>query len=102
MTDYRIGDKQSSEASGLIRGTGDVINDFSFSANNSTNLRMEDKFVLNKTTEKTITMPAATRFSPWSGNLGSYRLIGKSWADKIELASHVSPSNHRGSNAKPT
>jgi hypothetical protein len=102
MIDYRIGDEQGSEASGTIRGTGDVINSLSFSANNSTNLRVEDKFVLNKTTEKAITMPVATSFPPWSGNLGSYRLIGKSWADKIELASHVSPSNHSGSNAKST
>jgi hypothetical protein len=77
MTDYRIGDKQSSEVSGVIHGTGDVINSFSFSTNNSTNLRVEDRFVLTKTINKAINMSVATGFPPWPGNLGSYRLIGK-------------------------
>jgi hypothetical protein len=100
MTDYRMGDKQSSEASGAIRGTGDVINSYSLSTNNSTDLRVEDKFVLTRTTEKAITMSLATGFPSWTGDLGGYRLIGESWAEKIELASQASSSTYSSSNAK--
>jgi hypothetical protein len=102
MTDYIIGDEQGSEASGAIHVTGDVINSFSFSSNNSTNLIERDRFVFTKTTSKAVTMAVAPRFPPWTGNLSSYRLIGRSWADKIELASHVGPSTNNGSNAEPT
>lgn len=91
MTDYRIGDKQSSEASGAIHVTGDVLNNLSFSLNNSTNLIIKDRFVFANTTTKVVTMSASPSYPPWPGNLGRFRLIGKSWADKIELAPHVDP-----------
>ena len=92
MTDYRIGDKQSSEASGAIHVTGNVLNSFSFSSNNSTNLIITDRFVFTNTTQKAVTMSVSPRFPPRPGNLSRFRLIGKSWADKIELAPHVDPS----------
>ena len=92
MTDYRIGDKQSSEASGAIHVTGNVLNSFSFSSNNSTNLIITDRFVFTNTTQKAVTMSVSPRLPPWPGNFSRFRLIGKSWADKIELAPHVDPS----------
>jgi hypothetical protein len=92
MTDYRIGDKQSSEASGAIHVTGDVLNNLSFSLNNSTNLIIANRFVFTNTTQKAVTMSVSPRFPPWPGNLSRFRLIGKSWADRIELAFHVEPS----------
>jgi hypothetical protein len=86
MTDYKIGDKQSSEVSGAIHVTGNVLNSFSFSSNNSTNLIETDRFVFTNTTQKAVTMSVSPRLPPWPGNFSRFRLIGKSWADKIELA----------------
>jgi hypothetical protein len=85
MTDYKIGDKQSSEASGAIHVTGDVLNNLYFSLNNSTNLIITDRFVFTNTTPKAVTMSVSSSYPPWPGNLSRFRLIGRSWADKIEL-----------------
>jgi hypothetical protein len=91
MTDYRMGDPDESEASGVVRGTGEVMNDYYFSTNNSSDLRVEDKFVLTNITEKVVTKSVSPRFPEWPGGHGSYRLIGKSWAEKIEVTSHSNP-----------
>ena len=87
MTDYRIGDRQKSEAFGTVRGTGEVMDSSYFSTNNSSDLRVEDRFILTKTAEKAMTMSVQPSLPRWPGGTGSYRLIGKAWAEKIGVAS---------------
>jgi hypothetical protein len=101
ITDYRMGDQESSVASGAIRGTGNVFNSYSFSTNNSSDFRIEDRFVLTKTTEKAVTMSVVPSFPPWPGKPGSFKLIGKSWAENIEIGSLYSSQNHNSSHTGP-
>lgn len=100
ITDYRMGDQQTSLATGAIRGTGNVINSYSFSTNNSSDLKLEDRFVLTKTAERVTTMAAAPRFPPWPGKTGSYRLIGKSWAGNIDIGSSSGSQNYNNTQSK--
>jgi ABC-type uncharacterized transport system involved in gliding motility auxiliary subunit len=97
ITDYRMGDQQTSVATGAIRGTGNVINSYSFSTNNSSDLRVQDRFVLTQTTEKAVTMAVNPNFPTWPGKLGSYKLIGKSWAGKIEIGPGSSSQKYNSS-----
>ena len=100
ITDYKVGDQDTSVASGAIRGTGNVVSSYSFSTNNSSDLRIEDRFVLTKTTEKATTMSVPPSFPPWPGKPGSFRLIGKSWAENIEIGSFNSSKNYNSSHAR--
>lgn len=100
ITDYIVGDQETSVASGAIRGTGNVINSYSFSTNNSSELRIEDRFVLTKTTEKATTMSAVPIFPPWPGKPGSFKLIGISWAESVEIGSFNSSQNYNSSQSK--
>jgi hypothetical protein len=85
VTDYRIGDQENSMASGAIRGTGNVVNNYAFSTNNSSNLKVEDRLVLTKTLDKAVTMAIAPSLPSWPKGDDNYRLIGEAWAEKIEL-----------------
>jgi hypothetical protein len=87
MTDYRMGDHQTSEAFGVVRGTGEVIDKYFFSNNNSSEIRVEDQFVLTKTAEKAVAMSVRPQLPPWPKGNGSYRLIGESWAKNIKIVS---------------
>ena len=98
ITDYRMGDQETSVASGAIRGTGNVFNSYSFSTNNSSILRVEDRFVLT-TNEKATTMSVAPSFPPWPEKPGRFKLIGKSWAENIEIGSLNSSHNYNSSHA---
>ena len=100
ITDYRMGDQETSVASGAIRGTGNVINSYSFSTNNSSDLRIEDRFVLTKTADKATTMSVTPSFPPWPGDPGSFKLIGKRWAKNIEIGSLSSSQNYNSSHAR--
>ena len=100
ITDYKMGDQETSVASGAIRGTGNVINSYSFSTNNSSDLRIEDRFVLTKTADKATTMSITPSFPPWPGDSGSYKLIGKRWAKDIEIGSLGSSQNYNSSHAR--
>jgi hypothetical protein len=102
MTDYRMGDHQTSEAFGVVRGTGDVIDKYFFSTNNSSEIRVEDQFVLTKTAEKAVAMSIQPHLPPWPGGHGSYRLIGESWAKNIMIASPRSSQTYRSLQAKTT
>lgn len=99
ITDYRMGDLESSVTYGAIRGTGNVFNSYSFSTNNSSDFRIEDKFVLTKTIEKAVTMSVVPSFPPWPGKPGNFKLIGKSWAENIEIGSLNGLQNYNSSNA---
>lgn len=49
ITDYRMDDQKSSQASGKIRGTGSVMNKYIFiSENDSKNITIEDQFVFSQ------------------------------------------------------
>lgn len=87
MTDYRMGDRQTSEALGVVRGTGDVIDNYFFSNNNSSEIKVEDRFVLTKTAERAVAMSIKPNFPPWPGEHGSYKLFGKKWAENINIES---------------
>jgi hypothetical protein len=97
ITDYKMGDQETSVTTGAIRGTGNVFNSYSFSTNNSSDFRIEDRFVLTKTTEKAVTMSVVPSFPPWPGKPGSFKLIGKSWAENIEIGSLYSSQKHNSS-----
>ena len=99
ITDYKVGDQETSVASGAIRGTGNVVSSYSFSTNNSSDLRIEDRFVLTKTTKKATIMSVTPSFPLWPGKPGSFRLIGKSWAENIEIGSFNSSKNYNSSHA---
>jgi hypothetical protein len=94
ITDYKMGDQETSVASGAIRGSGNVINSYSFSTNNSSDMRVEDRFVLTKTNEKETTMSVAPRLPPWPGKPGRFKLTGKNWAENIEIGLLGGPRNN--------
>jgi hypothetical protein len=100
ITDYRMGDQQTSVATGAIRGTGNVVNSYFFSTNNSSDLKLEDRFVLTKAAERVTTMAATPRFPPWPGKPGSYRLIGKNWAGNIEIGPSNGSRNYNSTQSK--
>lgn len=79
MTDYKMTSAQSTEASGKVRGTGDVMNKYVFFAsNNSENVTIEDQFTLSAATViREITLsdyPQIPKRTP------DFRLIGTDWA----------------------
>jgi len=86
ITDYRMDDQKSSQASGRIRGTGDVMNKYVFlSRNDSENVTIEDQFVLSKK-EAAPTMPQLSDFPRRPDKAVKFRLMGTSWAKQIEVA----------------
>jgi hypothetical protein len=88
MTDYRMGDQQTSEAIGVVRGTGDVTDKYFFyTNNNSSEIIVKDQFVLTKTAEKAVAMSVQPHLPSWPRGNGSYRLIGESWAKNIKIVS---------------
>jgi len=83
MTDFRMGSDESTQATGRIRGSGEVINKYVFSSNNSENVSIEDQFLFAKAPiahEITIRDYPQMTIIP-----GSFRLLGTSWAAKISL-----------------
>jgi hypothetical protein len=83
MTDYKMGSEESTQATGRIRGSGEVVNKYVFSSNNSENVSIEDQFLFAKASiahEITIRDYPQMRIIP-----GSFRLLGTSWATNINL-----------------
>jgi hypothetical protein len=83
MTDYKMGSDESTQATGRIRGSGEVVNKYVFSSNNSENVSIEDQFLFTKAPiahEITIRDYPQMRIIP-----GSFRLLGTSWATVINL-----------------
>lgn len=83
MSDFSMGSDESTQATGRIRGSGEVINKYVFVSNNSDNISIEDQFLFTKTpTAHEITIrdyPQMTQMP------GSFRLLGTRWAAKISL-----------------
>ncbi len=83
MTDFKMGSDESTQAVGRIRGSGEVVNKYVFSSNNSENVSIEDQFLFTKAPiahEITIRDYPQMKIIP-----GSFRLLGTSWAAKINL-----------------
>ncbi|MDQ1262321.1 MAG: hypothetical protein QG575_1502 [Euryarchaeota archaeon] len=83
MTDFKMGSDESTQATGRIRGSGEVINKYVFFSNNSENVSIEDQFLFTKAPiahEITIRDYPRMTMIP-----GSFRLLGTNWAEKIKL-----------------
>ncbi len=85
MSDFSMGSEESTQATGRIRGSGEVINKYIFVSNNSDNISIEDQFLFTKT-------PAAHEITirdyPQMTQMpGSFRLLGTRWAANISLNS---------------
>jgi hypothetical protein len=93
MTDYRMGDHRTSEAFGAVRGTGDIVDNYYFSTNNSSEIKVQDRFVLTKTDGKAVTKSIKPTLPPWPGQHGSYKLLGRRWAKNIEIESNSGPKS---------
>jgi hypothetical protein len=94
ITDYHLGDEQSSEASGKVRGTGNVMNKYLFlSENDSQNVTIEDQFSLSG---KSPVMPNELTFSsfpPGPESPNAFRLTGTAWADGLIVLGNTSTTN---------
>ncbi len=89
VTDYHIGsgDKQNTEASGIVRGTGDMLNKYLFQAgNNSENATIEDEFTMSKRSPINVSRPMIANY-PQIPSPGAPNLVftGTAWAEKVTL-----------------
>jgi len=83
ITDYKMGTKESTVASGRVRGTGEVMNKYLFQSNNTENVTIEDQFYLGGVVEA---HPISVSDYPrMTGIPGSFRLLGTSWAGRINM-----------------
>ncbi len=83
MTDFKMGTTDSMQATGRVRGSGEVMNKYVFVSNNSENVSIEDQFLFTKA-------PVAHEialhdYSQMTRIPGSFRLLGATWAAKINL-----------------
>ncbi|MCK9567241.1 MAG: hypothetical protein WA137_08430 [Methanothrix sp.] len=83
MTDFKMGSDESTQATGRIRGSGEVMNKYVYVSNSSENVSIEDQFLFTKTP---ITHEITIRDYPQMTKIpGSFRLLGTAWAAKINL-----------------
>ena len=83
MTDFKMGSDESTLATGRVRGSGEVMNKYVFVSNNSENVSIEDQFLFTKVP---ITHDISIRDYPQMTKIpGSFRLLGTTWAAKINL-----------------
>lgn len=90
MTDFKMGSDESTQATGRVRGSGEVMNKYVFVSNNSENVSIEDQFLFTK-------IPVAHEitirdYPQMTKSPGSFRLLGTTWAAKINLT----PQNDSG------
>lgn len=85
ISDYKMGSAQSTEASGKVRGTGEVMKKYLFSSNNgSENVTIEDLFVLSEV--PTIPKIILADYPQRPKKPDKFRLIGAAWASGIEVS----------------
>ncbi len=99
ITDYHMGAEQNSEASGRVRGTGNVMNKYLFlSGNDSRNMTIEDEFVLSgEAASRQLTLDDLPT-SPQEPD--RFRLTGAAWAERLEVMSAVNASVNSSNNSK--
>ncbi len=92
ITDYHMGGaKENSEASGKVRGTGNVMNKYLFlSGNDSQNVTIEDEFVFSD--KSNASLPTMDGLPTGSPKTDRFRLTGAAWAEKLEVMSAVTSS----------
>jgi hypothetical protein len=84
MTDFRMGSSESSVATGVVHGTGDVTDRYIFQSNSSGNLTIQDQFLFTKSPAyKEITI---RDYPPLNNTSGNLHLLGPIWAGKINLS----------------
>jgi hypothetical protein len=94
LTDYNIGTKQSSETTGSVRGTGEVMNKYSFSSNGTALLTVEDEFTLSKV--PTATKTVLPSYPKWPANPERFRLTGMNWIQMAKASGNS--TNNSASN----
>jgi hypothetical protein len=82
MTDFKMGSDESTQATGRIRGSGEVVNKYVFVSNNTENISIQDQFLFTKAP---IAHEITIRDYPQLIIPGSFRLLGTTWAAKINL-----------------
>jgi hypothetical protein len=101
ITDYHMEAEQATEASGKVRGTGNVMNKYLFlSENNSQNLTIEDQFSLSGNFTNSTVIPSELDFGsfpPLPHNPGAFRLTGAAWADRLVVP--ITGTVHLGTQA---
>lgn len=90
FTDFRMGTAENTEATGRVRGTGEVMNRYLFQRNASENITIKDQFLL--------TSPSAASeiiISDYPGMVKSlgYRMLGAAWADQINISQSQESEN---------
>lgn len=96
ITDYHMEAEQRSEASGRVRGTGNVMNKYLFlSGNDSQNVTIEDQFTLSGKSNVASKDLTFSSFPPGPENPDTFRLTGAAWADGLVVLGTVSNSNLR-------
>lgn len=92
ITDYHMGGaEENSEASGKVRGTGNVMNKYLFlSGNDSQNVTIEDEFVFSD--KGNASLPTMDGLPARSPEADKFRLTGAAWAEKLEVMSVVNSS----------
>ncbi len=90
FTDFKMGSRESTEAIGRVRGTGEITNKYFFQSNASENVTIEDQFLL--TSPPPTNETSIGDYPQMAENPGNLRMLGTSWADKI----NINPGN--GSN----
>ncbi len=84
MTDYKMGSDKNTEASGKVRGTGEVVNKYIFqSRNGSENVTIEDQFLLSQI--KTPHVISLKDYPQMTKRPGSFKLIGTKWSGELLL-----------------
>ena len=91
MTDFKMGSPESTLTAGKVRGTGEVMNKYIFQSNNSDNVTIEDQFLFSKTVEaKEI---AIRDYPMMTKSPGRFRMLGTTWAGKIDISRPSEASN---------
>ena len=89
MTDFKMGSDESTQATGRVRGSGEVLNKYVFISNNSENVSIEDQFLFTKAT---VVHEISIRDYPqMTKSPVSFRLLGTTWAAKIKLRAATPP-----------
>ncbi len=100
ITDYRMEDEKSSEASGKVRGTGNVMNKYLFlSGNDSQNVTIEDMFTLSgviSAANESIGLNFSS-FPPGPIEPNKFRLTGSAWAERLTIQGVLNGSTLNGS-----
>lgn len=87
MTDFKMGSSENMKAIGGVRGTGDVMDKYTFLSANSENITIKDQFLFTKVS---VVHEVTSRDYPqMKKSPANLRLQGTIWAGKINLS--VSP-----------